>query len=100
MKKYKVQKPNIKQRSHENGQKKESPKQRKLEDHASACGLDDLFPWWCPYIVTIVTMIVRVSYVVSPRSWWMIHPDEVYQSIEGNIEFHLYNRNLNSFTSE
>ncbi|BFZ04479.1 hypothetical protein BsWGS_07518 [Bradybaena similaris] len=41
-----------------------------------------LFPRSTPLIVAGVTLVIRVLYVLNPRNWWMVHPDEVYQSIE------------------
>ena len=47
------------------------------------CNAEDVLPWWFPWFVVIVTMGVRICYVYQPESWWILHPDEVFQSVEG-----------------
>lgn len=46
------------------------------------CNCEDLFPSWFPWCVVIATVVVRVCYVYQPESWWILHPDEVFQSVE------------------
>ncbi|RUS70683.1 hypothetical protein EGW08_021559 [Elysia chlorotica] len=41
-----------------------------------------LFPRWTPWVVTLVTFAIRVHHVMQPRNWWVLHPDEIYQSME------------------
>ncbi|KAL4223666.1 hypothetical protein ACF0H5_017134 [Mactra antiquata] len=41
-----------------------------------------LFPHWTIWIIFPVTLAIRLSYVLEPRNWWTLHPDELYQTIE------------------
>ncbi|KAK6191859.1 hypothetical protein SNE40_003443 [Patella caerulea] len=41
-----------------------------------------IFPWYSPYIIFLVTIVIRVCYVSQPSNWWILHPDEIYQSLE------------------
>lgn len=41
------------------------------------------FPWWAVWVVSTVTLAVRLNIVKQARNWWILHPDEVFQSIEG-----------------
>ena len=34
-------------------------------------------------LVTLLTLALRVYYVTLETSWWILHPDEIYQSLEG-----------------
>ncbi|XP_059171717.1 uncharacterized protein LOC131952845 [Physella acuta] len=44
-----------------------------------------------PSVITALTLTFRVYYVIQPQNWWMVHPDEVYQSIEvAHIESYGY----------
>lgn len=43
----------------------------------------DILPRYVPYIVVLVTLVIRVYYVTLPSSLWVLHPDEIYQSMEG-----------------
>lgn len=45
-----------------------------------------LFPSWTPYCVWIVSSFLRVVYVIQPTSWWIYHPDEIFQSFEGRLK--------------
>ena len=58
--------------------------------HLCTCGLERIFPWWFPGVVFIVTVLVRMYYVYQPANWWVLHPDEVFQSVEGNNFFILH----------
>ena len=42
-----------------------------------------LFPRWTVIVVTVITVLWRLTIVVDPGSWWVLHPDEVYQTAEG-----------------
>lgn len=44
-----------------------------------------LFPEWLPWVICAVTLVFRVHYVLQPINWWILHPDEVYQTTEGNF---------------
>lgn len=43
----------------------------------------DLFPYWLPWILFPLTLSVRILYVLEPTNWWILHPDEIFQTIEG-----------------
>ncbi|XP_046550416.1 uncharacterized protein LOC124260199 [Haliotis rubra] len=45
-------------------------------------GEEDIFPRFSPWVVCALTMAVRVNYVSQPRNWWILHPDEIFQSLE------------------
>ena len=47
------------------------------------CNAENVLPRWFPLFVVIATMGVRICYVYQPESWWILHPDEVFQSVEG-----------------
>ncbi|KAI8749200.1 hypothetical protein BgiBS90_032630 [Biomphalaria glabrata] len=49
----------------------------------------NIFPSFTPVLVTTLTLIFRTWHVLQPRNWWMVHPDEVYQSVEV-AHLHLY----------
>lgn len=38
-------------------------------------------------ILHIVTIFLRLYVVTNRDSWWILHPDEVFQSLEGSIFF-------------
>ena len=42
-----------------------------------------LFPKNLHWLLFIVTMVFRLWYVSMPTNWWILHPDEIYQTIEG-----------------
>ena len=44
-----------------------------------------LFPRWLPWILVALTLTFRVHYVLQPKNWWILHPDEVYQTTEGRM---------------
>ncbi|ESO84700.1 hypothetical protein LOTGIDRAFT_168569 [Lottia gigantea] len=62
---------------------KDSKSHLKIDD-ALPCATekDNIFPWYSPYVIFAVTLVIRVYYVSQPRNWWILHPDEVYQSLE------------------
>lgn len=41
-----------------------------------------IFPWYSIYVLFALTIWSRINVASSPESWWMIHPDEVFQSLE------------------
>ncbi|CAL1532825.1 unnamed protein product [Lymnaea stagnalis] len=43
---------------------------------------EDLLPRWTSAFVVLVTWSFRVYYVISPWSWWVLHPDEIFQTME------------------
>jgi len=47
------------------------------------CGQDVHVAWWWPWAIVAGSLVARVALVTSSDSWWTLHPDEVYQSIEG-----------------
>ena len=51
--------------------------------------LEDLFPKGTPWLIVLMTLVFRLWYVSKTENWWILHPDEVYQTIEG-IQFPLY----------
>ena len=42
-----------------------------------------LFPDNTIIAVHIITLILRLYIVSQKWSWWILHPDEIYQSLEG-----------------
>lgn len=53
-----------------------------------------IFPRWCPELILALTLLIRINYVIQKKNWWILHPDEVYQSMES--KFFLYLRNGNN----
>ncbi|KAH9489983.1 hypothetical protein Btru_035439 [Bulinus truncatus] len=41
-----------------------------------------LLPSYFPWIVALVTSVLRAIYVSTPENWWILHPDEIFQSME------------------
>ncbi|XP_041347448.1 uncharacterized protein LOC121367376 isoform X2 [Gigantopelta aegis] len=41
-----------------------------------------VFPRFSPWVVCLVTIVIRVNYVINPENWWILHPDEIFQSLE------------------
>ncbi|XP_069134914.1 uncharacterized protein [Argopecten irradians] len=51
----------------------------------------DLFPRHSILIVFILTLFFRISYVSKVENWWILHPDEIFQSVEvAHSEFYGY----------
>ncbi|KAK7474442.1 hypothetical protein BaRGS_00034325 [Batillaria attramentaria] len=48
----------------------------------AAASKTDLFPRWFPWQLFFLTLVSRVYYVTQPHNWWILHPDEIYQSLE------------------
>ena len=49
----------------------------------SARDLADLFPRNTHWMVFLFTLVFRVWYVSRKENWWILHPDEIYQTLEG-----------------
>ncbi|XP_062566327.1 uncharacterized protein LOC134228664 isoform X1 [Saccostrea cucullata] len=55
------------------------------------CGLEKFLPRWTQWIVCVVTMCVRIHYIGQPQSLWILHPDEIFQTVEVAFsEYHGY----------
>lgn len=58
-------------------------------DGAAATGNDvaetakNLFPRNTHWFVFLFTVVFRVWYVCRRQNWWVLHPDEIYQTLEG-----------------
>jgi hypothetical protein len=48
-----------------------------------------LFPPYFHWIVFLFTLVFRLHYVSQKTNWWTLHPDEIYQSLEGR-HYNLY----------
>lgn len=66
----------------ENASKKDSDLIR--DSVKCGCGLEDVFPEYLPWYLFVLIVCVRIYYVLQPRNWWLLHPDEIFQSVEGN----------------
>ena len=55
------------------------------EIHLQICANDiaDLFPRNTHWVVFLFTLVFRVWYVSRKENWWILHPDEIYQTLEG-----------------
>lgn len=42
-----------------------------------------LFPRYSEWIVFLVTLVLRCYYVSQKNNWWVLHPDEIFQAMEG-----------------
>ena len=49
----------------------------------SANDMADLFRRNTHWLVFLFTLVFRVWYVSRKENWWILHPDEVYQTLEG-----------------
>lgn len=50
-----------------------------------------LFPRHFHWIVFIFTLVFRIHYVIQKENWWILHPDEIYQTLEvANSEIYGY----------
>ena len=43
----------------------------------------NLFPRNTHWVVFLFTLVFRVWYVSRKENWWILHPDEIYQTLEG-----------------
>lgn len=46
-------------------------------------GVQGLFPRYSEWIVFVVTLVLRCNYVSQKDNWWVLHPDEIFQAMEG-----------------
>ena len=53
----------------------------------AARNMADLFPGNTHWFVFLFTLMFRVWYVSRKKNWWILHPDEIYQTLEGNFFF-------------
>ena len=49
----------------------------------AARNMADLFPRNTHWFVFLFTLVFRVWYVCRKKNWWILHPDEIYQTLEG-----------------
>lgn len=42
-----------------------------------------LFPRYSEWIVFVVILVLRCNYVTQKSNWWVLHPDEIFQAMEG-----------------
>ncbi|XP_050410788.1 uncharacterized protein LOC126825253 [Patella vulgata] len=54
----------------------------KIQKVSKSTGNGCMFPWYSSYLIFLVTIVIRVCYVSQPSNWWILHPDEIYQSLE------------------
>lgn len=47
------------------------------------CGLDKFLPRWTHWAVLLLTACIRIYYIGQPQSMWILHPDEIFQTVEG-----------------
>ena len=45
--------------------------------------MENLFPSYTIWAVFVFTLVFRLWYVSRRENWWILHPDEVYQTLEG-----------------
>ena len=50
----------------------------------AAWNVADMFPRDTHWFVSLFTLVFRVWYVSRMKNWWILHPDEIYQTLEGN----------------
>ena len=53
----------------------------------AAGNMADLLPRNTHCFVFLFTLVFRVWYVSRKKNWWILHPDEIYQTLEGNVFF-------------
>ncbi|RUS75012.1 hypothetical protein EGW08_017235, partial [Elysia chlorotica] len=41
-----------------------------------------VLPTWTPWLVSLITLVFRVYHVIDPSNWWVLHADEIFQSME------------------
>ena len=51
---------------------------------------DDFLPPFSIWLVHLASIIVRIAIVSDKTSWWILHPDEVFQTVEGRSDIVLY----------
>jgi len=42
-----------------------------------------IFPIGTEWLVFFLTLCFRIRYVSRKENWWILHPDEIFQSVEG-----------------
>lgn len=45
--------------------------------------IDLHFPKRLPWLLVALTLTFRLHYVLQPVNWWILHPDEIFQTTEG-----------------
>ena len=51
-----------------------------------------MFPPYFHWMVFVFTLVFRLHYVSQKTNWWILHPDEIYQSLEGrHYNFYILN---------
>ncbi|KAJ8312302.1 hypothetical protein KUTeg_009675 [Tegillarca granosa] len=43
---------------------------------------ENIFPENTHWIVFVLTLFFRIIYVSDKMNWWILHPDEIFQSLE------------------
>lgn len=46
---------------------------------------DNIFPDISPWILYVVTLLIRVRYISRNENNWLYHHDEIYQGVEGTL---------------
>ncbi|CAG2230812.1 unnamed protein product [Mytilus edulis] len=46
------------------------------------CGLESILPELLPWYLFVIVLCIRIHYVLQPKNWWLLHPDEIFQSVE------------------
>lgn len=60
---------------------------KKIDDTSN----NQLFPPYFHWIVFVFTLLFRLHYVSQKTNWWILHPDEIYQSLEGrHYKFYIF----------
>ncbi|XP_045173692.2 uncharacterized protein LOC123535194 [Mercenaria mercenaria] len=62
--------------------KKTTSVHKNINQNGSTTNSDDIFPQWLPWILLPLTLTLRILYVLEPTNWWILHPDEIFQTIE------------------
>ena len=50
----------------------------------------NIFPKRFHWLLFAITLTFRIWYVSRPSNWWVLHPDEIYQTMEGKRNYGLY----------
>jgi hypothetical protein len=59
-----------------------------LKEHLINKGIsqsNEIFPLWFPWILFPLILCIRLSYILKPTNWWILHPDEIFQTMEGIV---------------
>ncbi|VDI40033.1 Hypothetical predicted protein [Mytilus galloprovincialis] len=46
------------------------------------CGFESILPELLPWYLFVIVLCIRIHYVLQPKNWWLLHPDEIFQSVE------------------